>query len=229
MTARIKINQFKAVLLGILFVALFLQTLVSTAQTNSDRTYRGFFAGFGTRLGTVSSNIEKIHQTNIAMSGGQAGLTLGNRMVKSKVILLGYYSSTGKTAGTIDIYQSNASVNFYPLASLAGKNGIVQPYLSASVDYDQFKFYGYYLNREPGSINYSHAEAPYLGKIKQMNATAGIGVEVSLKDQYDFIHLFSEVRFGRNLSSKSKNTAFESTSVNNQMQINVGVSFGAFR
>jgi hypothetical protein len=124
MTARIKDNQFKAVLIAILFVALFLQTLVSTAQTSSDNTYRGFVASFGKRLRTMSSNIDKIDQTNIMMSGGQAGLTLGNRMVKSKLILLEYYSSTGKTAGTIDLYQSNAAVNYHPSRPSQEKIGL---------------------------------------------------------------------------------------------------------
>jgi hypothetical protein len=66
-------------------------------------------------------------------------------------------------------------------------------------------------------------------KTKADQCNGGIGLEVKLKDRYDFIHLFSEVRFGQNLSSKPKNTAFANTSMSKQTQINVGVSFGAFR
>ena len=230
MTSRIQENQLKAVALMILFIVLMLQSFITSAQRNvSQSSYRGFVANFGTRLGSLSSNISKIDQQALMLSGGQVGLTFGNDIMRSKIGLLGYYSSTGKTAGTIDLYQSSASVNFYPASLLMKRKMAVEPYFTGGIHYDQYKFYGYYINREPGTTNYSQSEAPYLGKVKQVNATAGIGVEVKLKDEFDFIHLFSEVTFGRNLSSNATNGSFENTHITNQTHITVGVSFGANR
>jgi hypothetical protein len=65
--------------------------------------------------------------------------------------------------------------------------------------------------------------------MKQVNATVGIGLELKLKDRFDFIHLFSEVKYGHNLSTKTNDSAFAGTSLNNQMQVVLGISFGANR
>lgn len=226
-----KDNQFKGTLFMILFIILLLQSLISSAQSlrNSESQYRGFVAGFGVRATNIQSSIQKIDKTAQLLAGGQVGLIVGNAAFRSKLGLLGYYSSTGNTAGTIDLYASNVSVNFYPLSLVGARHSIVQPYITGGLDYDRFKFYGYYLNREPGQMNYSQAEAPYLGKIKQFNATAGVGIEVKLMDRFDFIHLFSEVKCGRNLSNESKYAAFQNTALADQMQIVVGLSFGAVR
>ena len=226
MTARIKDNQLKGALFVILFIVLILQSLISSAQ---DSQYRGFAADLGVRSFNVRSSIQKINQTAQLLSGGQVGLIFGTSALKSKVGLFGYYASTGNTAGTIDLYSSNVSVNFYPLPLIGANHSNIQPYITGGLDYDRFKFYGYYLNREPGQINYSQAEAPYLGKVKQFNATAGLGIEVKLMDRFDFIHVFSEVKYGRNLSSETRQTAFQNTTLADPMQIRLGITFGAIR
>lgn len=228
MTARIQENQLKALFLIILFIVLGIQALMAQPfQRANAPVYRGFFASFGTRAVNVSSDIAKIDGTNLTEAGGQVGLTFGNRMVRSKIGLIGYYSSTGTTAGTTDLYASNVSANIYPLSMLSDREFLVEPYLTGGVAYDRFKFFGYYLNQEPGITNYSRGEAPFLGRIKQVNATAGAGIEVKLMNDYSFIHLFSEVRFGRNLSAKSTDVAFDRTTLKDQMQLSVGISFGA--
>jgi hypothetical protein len=230
MTARIEDNQLKGALFMILFIVLILQSLLSSAQSaKHDGQYRGFAAGFGARSTQIHSTIQKIDRTTPILNGGELGVMFGRAGFKSKIGLLGYYSSAGNFPGTIDLYSSNVSVNFYPLSLINADHAIVQPYLTGGLDYDRFKFYGYYLNREPGYTNYSQSEAPYLGKIRAFNATAGLGVEVKLLNQFDFIHLFSEVRCGRNLSREATNAAFQSTALTDQMQVTVGVAFGAIR
>lgn len=232
MTDRIRDNQFKAFLFIILFIVLILHTMIVDAQSfqfKSKNPYKGFVANFGTRSSKINSTIQKINQSSLLQTGGQIGLIFGNSIVRSKIGLLGYYSSAGNTAGTVDLYESNASVNFYPLSWISKKITMVEPYITAGLDYDQFKFYGYYLNQEPGQINYSHAEAPYLGKMKQVNGTVGMGIELKLMDRYDFVHLFSEIRYGHNLSAKAKNAEFMNTEISNQTQIILGICFGAHR
>ena len=230
MTAKFHGKTQKGMFIIILFIVLIFQTLLAGAQAyrgQSENLYRGFVTSFATRSADLSSSIGKLNQTSLTLAGGQVGLTLGNSVVRSKIGLFGYYSSTGNTAGTVDLYQSNWAANFYPLAMISRKSLIIEPYITGGLDYDQYKFYGYYINRESGEINYSQAEAPYLGKIKQINATVGAGIEVKLKDSYNFIHLFSEVRYGKNLSSKSTNATFSNTQIAGQMHVVVGITFGA--
>lgn len=232
MITRYRHNQIKIVLFIILFTILALAAHVTQAQSftgPSDKTYRGFVASFGTRSVNVSSNIARINQTNLMAAGGQAGVIFGNSTVRAKIGLLGYYSSTGNTAGTTDLYESNASVNFFPLSLITSNSYMIEPYLTGGVSFDRFKFFGFYINQEPGVTNHSQIEAPYIGKIKQVNATVGLGIEVKLRDKFDFIHLFSEVKYGHNLSSQALNNTLAGTSLNNQMQVILGVSFGAFR
>lgn len=231
MTARSQQRTTKAVLFVILFIILIFQSLITEAQGyrgKDQNFYRGFVASFGTRSADISSSIGELNETGFTQAGGQIGLIFGNNVLRSKIGLIGYYGSTGNTAGTIDLYETNWNVNVYPLALIA-PTALVQPYLTGGVAYDQYKFYGYYINREPGTTNYSQAEAPYLGKIKQINATVGAGIEVHLAKSYDFVHFFSEVRYGKNLSSKASNTEFSDTSIAQQMQIVVGINFGARR
>ena len=232
MTARIKENQLKGLFIAILFIVLVLQVLITQAQSfqrNSGNNYRGLVASFGTRSVTVSSNIVEIDQTNLMETGGQVGVIFGNNIFKSKIGLLGYYSSTGNVAGSTDLYETNAAINFYPLSMISDRSFIVEPYLAGGISYDRFKFFGCYINEEPGITNYSVGKAPFLGKMKQVNATVGLGLELKLRDRFDFVHLFSEVKYGHNLSSKTDHNAFAGTSLNNQMQVVVGISFGANR
>lgn len=231
MTTRIQDNVFKMIVLIVLFIVLIFKSLTVDAQMyrKNEKLYKGFVANFGTRSGIISSDIQKIDKSNLLQAGGQVGFVFGNSVVRSKVGLLGYYSSTGNTPGTVDLYQSNIAVQFYPLALIMRRTLMVEPYITGGIDYDQFKFYGYYLNREPGQSNYSQAEAPYLGKSKEVNASLGAGIEVKLKDDYDFIHLFTEVKYGHNLSGKTVAPAFAGTQITHQMQFIIGVSFGAHR
>lgn len=224
MTARIRHNQIKGIVIIILFTVLTLKVLIAQGQT-----YKGFEASFGTRSISVSSDIQKINKTDLMETGGQVGLVYGNKIVRSRLTLLGYYASTGNTPGTTALYTSQAALSFYPLQMLTQKRIMVEPYLTAGASYDRFKFFGYYVNQEPGATNYSQAEAPYLGKIKQVNATAGLGLEVRLKDDFDFIHLFTEIKYAHNLSAKSGDAAFSQTSLLNQIHTTIGISFGASR
>ena len=229
MTARIKDNQLKAVLFIILFIVLTLQAAFTQAQSFKPKgdTYRGLVASFGTRSVEVSSDIAQIDGTNLMATGGRVGLIFGNEFARLKTGLLGYYSSTGNTPGTTDLYQSNLGVNLYPLALITVAQLLIEPYFTGGVSYDRFKFFGYYINQEPGITNYSQGVAPFLGKIKQVNATVGMGLELKLRDRFDFIHLFCEAQYGRNLSSKASDERFAATSLNNQLQVVVGVTFGA--
>ena len=232
MTARIKENQLKGFIVLILFITLIFQVMIGQAQSfrsSQQNLYKGLVVSFGTRSVEVSSDISKINGTNLMETGGQVGVTFGNQILRTNIGILGYYSSAGNTAGTTDLYESNASMNFYPFALFTGNKCLVQPYLTAGVAYDRFKFFGYYINREPGITNYSQSEAPLLGKIKQVNGTVGMGLELKLRDEFSFINVFSEVKYGYNLSQTASDNAFANTTLMNQMQVVLGLSFGLVR
>jgi len=230
MTTRIQDNLMKGIFFMILFTILLLQSLLTNAQSRrAQETYRGFYASFATVSQTVSSNIAKIDQNNLLQTGGKVGVVYGNSAIRSKLGLLGYYSSSANTPGEIDLYVSNLSINVYPLSWITKKDLMIEPYITGGLDYNQYKFYGFYFNREPGVTNYSQMNAPYLGKIKQVNATAGLGIEVKLRDRFDFVHLFSELKYGYNLSTKTTDSALSGTNISGQSQFVFGISFGAHR
>lgn len=230
MTTRIHDNLVKVALLLLVLIIMIVQSTMVQAQAprGADRPYKGFVAAFGTRTNTVSSNIAEIHQSRLQLTGGQVGLLYGTPFLRASVYVLGYYSSTGNTAGTTDLHTSNAAFNFYPLSLISGNTFLVAPYITGSLGYDRYKFFGFYVNQEPGTTNYSQGEAPYLGRIRLVNATLGVGAEVRLKDDLDFVHLFSEVKYGKNLSAQAGG-AFAGTSIAGQMQVSVGLSFGLHR
>jgi hypothetical protein len=232
MTTRITDNQFKATIYFVLFaILLFMEVTAVSAQSGPKRnkTYLGFVTSFGTRSFKLQSNIEKLNQSTVSQSGANLGITYGNNVLRSRVGLVGYFSSSKNVPGTIDLFRNNVLVNFYPLALIQKNLSRVQPYINAGVSYDRFKFYGHYLNEDPGKINYSSSEAPYIGKIKQINNSIGSGVEFRIIENHTFVHFFSEVRYVFNISNDSNNSALNNTSVKDQMLVNFGISFGSRR
>jgi hypothetical protein len=204
-----------------------LSSLVSNAQSRkAGHAYRGFTAGFGTRAFTLKSDILQISKARVVEAGGQLGVIFGNKVFRSSIGLLGIYSSVSNIVGTIDLYEAHASVNFYPLSQIRKKQSKIQPYLTGGLTYDKQKFRGHYMKKDMGTVNYSVSNEPYIGSLKQVNATIGTGLEVQLIDDSDFVHLFTEIIYGYNLSSTSKEPVMQNTSVQNQMRFAIGVRFG---
>jgi hypothetical protein len=78
-------------------------------------------------------------------------------------------------------------------------------------------------------VNYSVPDEPYLGRLTQINATIGLGIEYQLPLQYDFVHLFAEAKYSTPLQSKADKRAFDQTSILNFTSLSVGVGFGLLR
>jgi hypothetical protein len=231
MTSKIKHYQMKATLyILILLILILVQTLKVNAQTNpsSRKTfYRGFIANFGTRTFTLKSNIDKLDGATVGNSGGQLGLVAGGKVLRARLGLFGYYSSGQHVAGSVDMYETSLIVNFYPLELLSRSDSKLQPYLNAGLSYDRVKFFGHYLSKDPGTINYSTTRDPYLGKIKQITNSIGAGLAFKVIDNADFLHIFTEVRYLVDVSRSTNNEAFARTSIGNQLVGRVGISFGA--
>ena len=216
-------NLLKAVFFIVICVVLLLQSFLADAQTR-----KGFDVSLGSQHSAISSDIEAINEKQLLQMGGSIGFLYGNQKIASH-LTAGYFSSAGNCPGTLDRYTVAARAKIFPLAWLSRKSRLVNPYITTGVSYDNSRFYGYYINREPGMTNWSQAEAPYLGGLNQVNAGVGGGFSFAILQQFEFIRLYSEVWYGNNLSTRSSDDAFNNTTLKNQMQINLGLTFGAVR
>lgn len=223
-------TRIKQKLLFIIFslICLLVQSILVSAQAPHRKKYKGFEVNFASRSFTVDSDIAKINGSTASHAGGMIGLVYGGEAFRA-TLGFGYYSSVGKIAGTIDLFEAELATYFYPLGLLPRNGSRLQPYLTAGIAQNSFRMYGYYINKEPGVTNYSQAEAPYLGAIQQVNASAGAGVDFKLLDAYDFIHVFAEVTKRYAMAASSTEASFQHTTINNGLQIQAGLRFGANR
>jgi hypothetical protein len=201
--------------------------VVAQNSSSKCKCYLGFVGSFGRRSFKSESNYLQINRGVVSVDGGQVGLTLGTKVVRGDIGLIGYYSSVSDIAGTIDFYTNYATVKFYPASLLTKRNYKLEPYINAGIAYDRYKFYGHYALNGESMGNYGAPE-PFLGAIKQTSSTVGIGLEFKIADQYDFIHLFTELRWSSPLSNVSS-SEFDDTFLSGNRIFNIGLAFGYHR
>jgi hypothetical protein len=190
------------------------------------RFYRGLTASFGMHSLTSGSNIHQIDRTPVAVAGGQVGVVIGKDVVQYEIGLVGYYSSVNNVVGTVDLHTNNIAIKFFPLHLLGLQKPWLNPYMNAGVSYDRFKFHGHYTNPDAAKMNYS-GNTPYIGAIRQINATMGAGLNFRMwDDEYSVVNLFTEMKYVYSLNSVSTRRVLGNTSLANHLLVNVGVSFG---
>jgi hypothetical protein len=220
---RIRENAIKAIVLSLFYVILSVYTLVAEAQSLDFRgNYTGAAASFQTRFFTLRSDIEALDGLQVVQEGGQAGLYFGNRAIRSHIGLVGLLYSSMRVPRTINVFEVEAGVNYY---LLQGRR--VEPYLTGGLVFDNLRFRGHYLNNGE-QVNMSEPE-PYLGSIAMMDATVGGGVEVGLLDSFQFVHLFTEIKYGMKIFESASNAAFENTTISDQLMVGLGLRFGILR
>jgi hypothetical protein len=198
------------------------------AQSLADKpVYRGFMGSFAMHSFKSSSNFRQLDAREINLAGGQVGVVLGTKLLRYELGLYGYYSSVNNVCGTIDLHTNSGSVKFYPLQLFGLRHPGLEPYVTGGFDYDRFKFYGNYAQKE-APVSYS-AQGPYIGTLRQINATVGAGFELNILNRFDFVHLFSEVKYVLNVANGSSSSILSKTAIADRMIVNVGISFGAFR
>jgi hypothetical protein len=195
------------------------------AANKKDRI--GFSVSFGSRFNNVSSSFDAINEMNLSSQGGSVGVTWGNRIVETK-LTAGYYYSGAKVPHTIEVIELESSVRFYPLSALFKKEYKVAPYFTGGVSRSYHKLFGFYGRPESGPVNYSVSTEPYLGSMTTYFGSVGTGLEVNAFNHADFVKLFAEVNYLRPFTQTSTDL-FKSTALSNQVNINVGVSFGINR
>jgi hypothetical protein len=228
MKAHFKINAL-LIRLALIFISMMscMPSVVAQASSSKYKSYLGFAGSFGRRSFKSESNYLQINRSVVSVDGGQVGLTFGSRVVRGDIGLIGYYSSVTDIAGTIDLYTNHATVKLYPAGLLTKKNYRLEPYINVGIAYDRYKFYGHYAQNGERMGNYSGQE-PFLGVIKQTSSTVGIGLEFKILDQYDFVHLFTDLKWSRPLTNVSS-SEFDHTRLSGNTIFNIGLAFGYHR
>jgi len=222
MKAILTITRTNTAAIFVLLVSL----LSFDASAQYTKLYRGFTASFGIHSLTSSSNFHQIDHRLVTVAGGQLGVFIGKDIVQYEIGLIGYYSSVSNVVGTVDLHTNNIAVKVFPLHLLDLQNPRLEPYLSAGVAYDRFKFFGRYANQDAGKMNYS-GNIPHIGTIRQTNATLGAGFNFRIwEDECNIVNLFTEAKYAYSLSNVSTEQVLENTSLVNHMMVNLGINFG---
>jgi hypothetical protein len=217
-----RINNSMLMIIVFIIVSVYSCTADAQSHIRWER-YIGFEGTFGVRSFTIKSDVPEVNHLQVVEEGGSAGIVIGNNVFKASARILGFYYSISSVPRTIDLFESEMVVQYYPLQRLLRSSGM-KVYVSSGVSMDKIKFYGHYLKQDE-PINYSDIREPYLGKLSQLNASVGIGFEYRLPN-VDFVHLFAEGRYGIPIQSTSSTKAFANTTIKNFTSISVGVSFG---
>lgn len=212
-------DRYIKLVMIVLLIILGVYSCSVHAQQSKTR-YLGLEGSFGNRSFTLSSNIAKIDNMQGGHLGGSIGVVTGNEILKTR-LNVGYYFSNSNNPHTQDIYETSGTVNFYPLEFIRKHPALFHPYISVGTSLSAIKYYGNYLSSDP----YSGQDELYLGKMVQYKALGGIGLEMRLETNRDFVHFFAEGLFAKSFKS-TQSEAFNNTTSNNMTSFNVGVSFG---
>jgi hypothetical protein len=223
MKTRTNTNTRFAKFILILFAVLTIYSFSAEAQRHRSPFYRGIEASFGVRAYKVESNFDAINSASVRLEGGRAGVIVGNKSVRLRAGA-GFFYSTSGMSQTYELVEGDFSANFYPVQTAR-----IAPYFIAGLVYGKNKFYGYYANQDVGNANCSAVEMPRIGASNQVRASVGAGVELKLVDQHNFVHFFSEARYGLSVLENATDAVLSNTSTSNQLTISLGVRFGAFR
>lgn len=243
-TERFKVNMIKGAVIILLFLGLNIHSFVAGAQTSVSTTaneggyvrertrdvygiFKGAGASFHSRIFSLKSDIPELDGLTVYQEGGQAGLFVGNRTLRARLGLLGLMYSAMRVPRTINVFEVEGGLNYYFL-SASKRMRFVEPYVTSGLVFDVLRFKGHYLAGEDVIVNNSAPE-PYLGSITKFDATVGGGIELGILNAEQFVHFFTEVKYGVKLSQSASNQAFENTSVSNQTMVSIGLRFGSLR
>ena len=212
----------------VLIIALVLLGFYSCsvhAQGLFKREYLGISASFGTRSFSQNSSIQAIDNARYGHIGGSLGLVYGNEVLKTRLNVLGYYSSDNNNPRTQDIYESSVTTNFYPLDLIRNNRALVHPYVSAGFSRTSVKYYGTYVD----GATMTGGDEPLLGKVLHYNLQTGVGIEMRLETDRDFMHFFLEGIMEKTLARSTSQEAFSQTAPGKITSFSLGIAFGRKR
>jgi len=194
------------------------------AQIQNTGIYLGVECTYGVRLLRISSDIPEIGQLSVTEESGSLGAVYGNEFIRAKLRMgLSDYAAASY-ARTVKLFRSEGQVNFYPFQYIRTHQQIIDVYLLGGVSLDVVKFYGHDQHNNT-RVNYSNPDEPYLGKVTQYSASLGLGVEYHVPYISNFMHLFTEIKFGYPLLVSFRELSSD-TSLGKFSGITIGASFG---
>ncbi|MFZ5971356.1 MAG: hypothetical protein ACOYXA_07165 [Bacteroidota bacterium] len=220
----------------VIVVIFLLLSLLSQAQSlqqildkdpeflNTKTDYLGLTVSFGARSSSITSNFEQINNLTMLQEGGSVGAVWGMGSFEVKATA-GYYYPAAKMGHSINLIEAGLNTQVQPLQLITKKQTRVNPYVTVGVNRSEYKMHGFYAGHDQAAINYSVSSAPYLGSVKTYQATAGAGISVSLKDDFDFVKLFADAQYSHPFSTGST-ADFVNTRTSAQWNFNLGIKFG---
>jgi hypothetical protein len=230
-------NNSKIVFWGLVWILLLsLCSIAADAQTDStfsaqapdaNRKYFGYTLFFGSQRYDLSSDIAPLNELSVNREGGSVGIIYGNRkgFLKSTVGL--YFSSSGPSS--IDVVETGISGCLYLLRLKSSASHTIEPYVSISTKGLRSIFYGNYGEKETPK-NYSLSDENRIGTLYTGQAFVGLGAEFQLENETsDFIHIFTEIRFGSSFINQSSENLLKGTNIGNAMSFSIGINFGKIK
>ncbi len=199
----------------------------SVAYYKPKHNYIGIEGGFGVRSFTLASNIPQLDQLTTVKGGGSIGFIYGTPTVKIPFVM-GLYYQPVQEAVTIDLFALQTGVDISLLHLMGLKDTPIDIYTVTGIDFQNFTFMGTYLKVTDDKPRREIFGEPYLGRKSILNANVGVGIEVRIRDDFDFIHLFLETRKTYPLKTGATEF-FNETGITNNMAINIGLRVGAVK
>jgi len=225
-------NNSKSLLNSLLIAALMILVISSSFAQNTkyksqNNIYVGIEGSFGARSFTTESNIPQLNNLTTVKAGGSIGLIVGTPVVKFPVSIGLYYQALQETR-TIDLFTAQSGINVSLLRLLGVKKSPVDIYTLANVDFQSFTFMGTYVDLAEGQSRKEILGEQLLGRKSMVNGNVGLGIEVHLRDDFNFIHLFAETSKSYSLMSNATDL-FNNTNITNNMAVNIGIRVGAIK
>ncbi len=218
-------NTQKRNTLFLIFVfTLFSISAMAQSSNIRKRDHMGLTVSFGTRAQDITSDIAVLDKMPVTFEGGSAGVLFGSQLVETK-FTFGFYYSAASVPRTLNMVQFELSNNFHFLNLINSNPRKLSPYLIGAVNHNNYRFFGKYISTETNGAKNRGANEPYLGKVINYVLVGGIGMELMLQQTDNFVKLFTEVKYGQAIAGRA-DTAFSNTKLNDQLSINLGVSFG---
>lgn len=189
--------------------------------------YRGIEASLGMRHFVLKSELPELNGLNVVEEGGSAAFVCGNNFSRIVLRLAGLYYSTSSTARTIDMLDMELNGHIYPLRALRIPSNRVDLYFLTGLSNQYLKFYGKYIDKSARAERKgTPGNEPYLGKVQNISANIGLGIEYSLENERDFIHLFVEGKTAFPLTTTAGIIPLKNTGLEDFYAINIGVRVG---
>ncbi|UII26214.1 hypothetical protein LVD15_23405 [Fulvivirga maritima] len=189
--------------------------------------YSGIGVSFGVKSLVFNSNIDQLNDYHAIQEGGKASLVLGNDFDQISINAAGWYYASNQSQKTIDLFEFGITNHLYFLRAFGIKPLGIAPYVISGVSRQRYKFYGAYVDEEGrGDEGDRKGAEPYLGKLKSMSLSLGLGVEYQLQSELEFIHFFAEATGDLSFMSSVDGAAFTDTKTGRLYSFNLGVRFG---